>query len=446
MTLATQNIFGYTNNDYDYTSPPWGKAVGGDKTAVLGEYLYYITGGDGINPGKGVYRSKNGTTWETVTTTPEYGDRWNFQLLAYDGKLWLLGGDNGSAVKNDVWYSTTGLTWTQATASAAWSARMGFGACVYDEKMWVAGGGTNMGPTTVVRDLYYSTDGVTWTAVSGTPAWAARWGHILAPVSDGMVVIGGYASTGLPCGDGYKTTNSGTLWTAITPEVTGGKYLNTSASPWTEGTLTDFTLRALSSAAYDEDGNLWMAGGASEGGTNKFARGIWHTMDGVHWVGHSESPDVDTSGENWWNRMLPGYWGTMARFRGGLYVFQGGGFDLPNDVNYSWSNHVWSTVPPAPGAGASLSMVGQSNVCLGCVGGFWSRQNSQTPLYNTAVATGTATGGAESALQDTGANFGATLGTNGYEAIVVREGWAPRRADVVARASETILMLGDWRT
>jgi len=444
MTLATQNVFGYINNDYDYTEPPWGAARDGDQTAVLGEYLYYLTGGNAVGKGKGIFRTKNGTTWETVTTTPAYGNRWNFQVLSYDGKLWVLGGNTGYAALRDVWYSTDGASWTQATAAAAWSARWGFGACVWNGKMWVGGGGTAMGPgSNVVHDLYYSTDGVTWTSVSGTFSWSARWGHILAPVSDGLVVIGGYNASGVDCDDGWKSLDSGLTWTVITPEVTDGTYLNTTASPWTEGALTDFKYRVLSSAAYDEDGNLWMAGGLES--SYRWARGIWHTMDGVHWRGHTESPNVGTDGENWWDRMLPGYWGTMARFRGSLYYFQGNGFFLPNDVHCYWSFHVWRTVLPEPGEGASLSMTGQSNVCLGCVGGFWSRQNRQTPLYNTAVGSGTATGGAESALQDAKANFGATLGTNGYEVIVIREGWAVRRADVVARASATILMLGDWR-
>jgi len=446
MTLATQNVFGYTNNDHEYIEPPW-LITKRDKTAVLGEYLYYFAGRTAQSA---VYRTKNGTTWETVTTTPAYGIRFCFEVLSYDGKLWFMGGGDSNYAFHDVWNSTDGANWTRVTAAAAWSARMCFGACVWDGKMWVAGGVEGyVGLATLVADLWYSIDGITWTAAGGTPGWVERCRHILAPVSDGLVVIGGVTWEGttqsaLECADGWKSTNNGTTWSEITPEVNGGTYLNTDVSPWTEGVLSDFKYRDYASATYDDDGNLWMAGG--KGDAEDRPRGVWHTMDGVHWVQHQESPNVGLGGTNWWDRMLPGYEGSIARFKRLLYYFQGSGPDLPDSDEYDHTMHVWRTAPPEPGEGASLSMTGQSNVCLGCVGGFWSRQNRQTPLYNTAVATGTATGGAESALEDARANFGATLGTNGYEVIVIREGWAVRRADIVARASATILMLGDWRS
>ncbi len=445
MTMKFESIFGYENNDFDYTTPPWGSAIGGDKTAVLGGYLYYLTGGPGgSTPGKGVYRTKNGTTWETVTITPAYGDRWNFQVLSFNGKLWVLGGDNGSAPLNDVWYSTDGATWTQATAAAGWSARWGFGACVYSGKMWVSGGGTNMGPSTAAADLWYSTNGSAWTQANATCTWGGRWGHILAPVSDGLVVIGGADDDAIQCNDGWKSTNLGVTWTEITPVVTGGTSLNTGVSPWTEGTLTDFTGRHLAAADYDVDGNLWMTGGLET--SSIWPRGVWHTTDGTNWTAHTESPSVGAGGVDWWDRILPGYWGNLARFQERLMYFQGSGPDLPDDASYSysWTGHVWGGSQPVAGTAASVSISGQSNVCLGCVTGFWSRMHNRTFLYNTAVTSGFATGGSESTLEDSLASFASTLGTNGYRLVIVREGWSVRWAEITGWISATKLTVGDW--
>lgn len=57
--------------------------------------------------------------------------------------MWVMGGYGnvvGQWERNDVWYSTDGITWTQATAAAGWAARDGLGSVVYKNKMWVMGG------------------------------------------------------------------------------------------------------------------------------------------------------------------------------------------------------------------------------------------------------------------------------------------------------------------
>jgi len=67
----------------------------------------------------------------------------------------VMGGYDGSR-KNDVWWSTDGITWTQATASAGWSGRHGHTSVVYDGKMWVMGGTDG----SYKRDVWRSTDGI----------------------------------------------------------------------------------------------------------------------------------------------------------------------------------------------------------------------------------------------------------------------------------------------
>ena len=59
----------------------------------------------------------------------------------YDDKLWVVGGhDANYDYQNDVWYSSDGETWTQATAAAPFSARREHTSVVFDDKVWVIGG------------------------------------------------------------------------------------------------------------------------------------------------------------------------------------------------------------------------------------------------------------------------------------------------------------------
>jgi leucine-zipper-like transcriptional regulator 1 len=79
--------------------------------------------------------------------------------------MWLNGGYDGSNL-NDVWYSSNGTTWTQATASASWSARSSHGHVVFDNKTWIIAGGDSGGST--LTDAWSSNDGITWSQASST--------------------------------------------------------------------------------------------------------------------------------------------------------------------------------------------------------------------------------------------------------------------------------------
>jgi len=55
--------------------------------------------------------------------------------VIYNNLMWVMGGYAGG-YKNDVWYSSDGITWTQATAAAAFSTRILHSSVVYNNLMW----------------------------------------------------------------------------------------------------------------------------------------------------------------------------------------------------------------------------------------------------------------------------------------------------------------------
>ena len=126
-------------------------------------------------------------SWEEV---PSEGDKWKARSIhtsvVFDGKIWVLGGTDGTSRLNDVWSSTDGATWTQVDADADWTARDYHTSVVFDSKIWVLGGrGTKN-----LNDVWSSTDGSTWTESTppndsdGNPVtkdntnwWPARIAH-----------------------------------------------------------------------------------------------------------------------------------------------------------------------------------------------------------------------------------------------------------------------------
>jgi hypothetical protein len=168
--------------------------------------------------------------------------------LVYDNKMWVMGGRiTGDTTKNDVWYSTDGITWTQATAAADWSARAYFGGTVYDNKMWVMGGWT--ASNTQKNDVWYSTDGATWTQATAAAAWSARHAPSVLTYNNKMWVIGGASESG--CG-----SKSGCVQT-----YNNSVYYSTDGATWTQATAAaNWTARANhTSVVYNN--KMWVLGG-----------------------------------------------------------------------------------------------------------------------------------------------------------------------------------------
>ena len=67
---------------------------------------------------------------QTQTASGRWLARYNYTAVVFDGKMWVLGGD----FQNDVWWSSNGASWTEITASNHWSARYGHIAVVFDEQ------------------------------------------------------------------------------------------------------------------------------------------------------------------------------------------------------------------------------------------------------------------------------------------------------------------------
>jgi hypothetical protein len=146
-----------------------------------------------------IFSSPDGITWTSVNGgIAGLGTRTRSTFYSMAGVLYLAAGwDGGVSVVNDVWRSVNnGAAWTQITASAAFSARQFAQGWVYDDFLWIAGGGTNLGLTSVEDDVYKSTDGITWTSVTGAAGWTARYGASCCVHADLMYLGPGLGRSG----------------------------------------------------------------------------------------------------------------------------------------------------------------------------------------------------------------------------------------------------------
>ena len=127
--------------------------------------------------------------------------------------MWVIGGgrsagNDGTSYK-DVWYSTDGANWTQATSNVAFSGRGAIALTTFNSKMWVIGGFGGGCSNVTCGDVWYSSDGSSWTQSTSNLGDASR-GHSAASTSSMIWVFGG----------GYSNlswySSDGITWSSLT--------------------------------------------------------------------------------------------------------------------------------------------------------------------------------------------------------------------------------------
>ena len=137
--------------------------------------------------------------------------------------MYVIGGFGASTRLNDVWKSTDGgVNWTQVTTSTStkFSARNTHSS-VYipsgaNAGMYVIGGRTGGGASSLVNDVWKSTDGgANWTRVTANAAFAVRSLHSSVAFGQAIYVFGGRGVSGNHYNDVWKSTDGGVTWVNV---------------------------------------------------------------------------------------------------------------------------------------------------------------------------------------------------------------------------------------
>ena len=233
-----------------------------------------------------------------ITTAASFSGRYNHTNVVFDNKLWVIGGTDLSSYKNDVWYSTDGETWTEATASAQFSARSSHTTVVFDNKLWVIGGYDEN--FAFKNDVWYSTDGITWTEATASASFSGRYTHTSVVYDNKLWVIGG---------------TDGSLKNDV--------WYSSDGVTWSEATASAQFSERTGHTTIVYDNKLWVIGGFSVSSRKK---DIWFSTDGVSWT---RSPAIDQFSKRTSH--------TSAVYDNKLWVI--GGFDENNDLK----NDMWSS-------------------------------------------------------------------------------------------------------
>jgi len=238
-----------------------------------------------------VWNSTDGVTWSLIKPNTDRDASFDRQrdwegrhtagYAVYQDKMWIVGGDaNRGHYQNDVWNSVDGKTWTLVNKDRPlpWAPRVLHYTVVFKDKIWVMGGQTlpQFAPAeeAFYRDIWTTTDGVTWTEVKpAEPYWSPR-GMVGGSVvfEDRIWILGGgtYDTPTTPSRNFYNT-----VWSTA-----DGVH-------WKEHAVTSpFPPRQYHDVAVFDD-HMWVFEGYHKDGGNR--NDVWYSADGSRW---HELPDT----------------------------------------------------------------------------------------------------------------------------------------------------------
>lgn len=200
---SASNEVWFSRNGTDWesatTSAPWSPRLAGaalefrDRLWVLGGTEDYYFGTD-ASLRNDVWSSSDGREWRLETAEAPWPPRAYHQAVVLGDRIYLLGGGNyvpEYQARNDVWSSPDGVEWTLETADAPWAPRLWFSAVAYRNRLWVLGGWSKEDDN--YGDVWHSADGRNWERLETTLSWKARHEHSALVFRDRLWILGGHA-------------------------------------------------------------------------------------------------------------------------------------------------------------------------------------------------------------------------------------------------------------
>jgi hypothetical protein len=397
------------------------------------------------------YSSTDGVVWTQRSVTVAGGQRRGYaSLTAFNNRLWYVAGAqgyNGSAgnsgtAMNDVWSSTDGILWTQVNASAAFAPRLRHAAFVLNNRLWVFGGQTVSGGTigALTPNAWSSADGITWTQEAMGTQLDRSYMWATVQETNKVTLIGGLHVA-------YSTqvwqSTDGNQWTLLSP-------------------YAQFSPRDVA-AAVSFQGDLWLFGGYS--GESTVTNEIWRTSDGLTWtrvtpIGTLFSPRdshqvVVFNGRLW----VIGGWDDFVSI-GGTETRTNDVWSSADGVNWTRHNPVGATFSPRAGQqavvfnsrlwviGGSTGATTNANDVWSSVDGVnWVQENASaafSPRHSHRVAVHNGSlwlfaGESTSVLADT---WRSTDGVNWTLVTPVGPSFAARLGHTVVTHNNRIWLLG----
>ncbi len=256
--------------------------------------------------------SADGENWTLLSSTGWPGAS-DSGAVSFGGKIWLIGGfDAGGGTTANIHSSTDGITWTHVTGSAPFGQYFGNQLAVHAGKIWLVSSGNT-------SEVWSSADGSAWTKQVAAPPWGKRYSGTLVSMGGKLYLIAGVGPQG------------------TTDEV----YSSSDGINWTNENARGQIWRGRWSHQVVKLGSKLLLMGGTDGQGHR--KDVWESTNGVDWTKNPDAP---------WSERI----GLRSIVVGSEAFVIGGGTSsgsnlLKNDVWKTTDGNTWTQVTANAGWG-----------------------------------------------------------------------------------------------
>ncbi len=231
-----------------------------------------------------VWSSEDGEVWTLETDNPGFIARALHPVVAFGGKMFLIGGFRANGPSNDIWSSPDGKNWTMETANAEFPADWGHKVLHFNDKLWLITGGQN---SEFNRSVWNSENGINWDLVVEDVGFTVSLEQEAVVFNDQMWVV---------VNDEVYSSPNGINWTL---ELEDAPFANVGQSGLS---FEEYSL------IVSEGKMILLVGQQDTNGSTE----IWSSIDGKDWVLEHEETAFPNREDN-----------SFFSFQGKLYVMLG---------------------------------------------------------------------------------------------------------------------------
>jgi hypothetical protein len=183
-----------------------------------------------------IYRTTNLRNWTTLSKNSNLPSRFFYHPFVFDGKIWIIGGEDKHGIYSDIWNSPDGISWTKQKENLPFGKRSGSQVVTLNDTLYL-----------LDNDVWRSTDALNWQNVTAEIVPGEQIFGYSAQVFDGKIWLlgcnrnGQFSSQVLFSADGRHWMTQTAPWLprgGVAAAVhrnsifmTGGKYGGTPNHP-----------------------------------------------------------------------------------------------------------------------------------------------------------------------------------------------------------------------
>lgn len=167
-----------------------------------------------------VWSSSDGVTWVLAQDAPPFGAIHQHYAIVFNNKLWIYGGVRGASVSRAIYSSEDGITWTEEAEITPFNQYNNMTMTVFNNKLWrIAGYNGNLPDLSNERHVYSSTDGLNWILETNNHGFAFKYGMGIASLNNTLY---GVLEKGDPSNRSVtiRTSTDGTTWDELSNNTT----------------------------------------------------------------------------------------------------------------------------------------------------------------------------------------------------------------------------------